>query len=82
MQDALSSGCTCEGAWAGCAQRIFEQNDIPEAAWCQAMTAALQGGRAKGNLVHHFQAQVEILRQRNGGMALGALPAWDCHKLR
>ena len=53
LQDALSSACTCEGAWAGYAQRILQQNDIPVAAWCQAMTAALQGGRAKGNLVRH-----------------------------
>lgn len=53
LEHAHSCACTCGGAWAGYAQTILQQNDIPVATWCQAMTTALQEGRAKGSLVCH-----------------------------
>ena len=53
LEHARTCACTCDGAWAGYAQTILQQNDIPAATWCQAMTTALQEGRAKGSLVCH-----------------------------
>eukprot|EP00438_Fugacium_kawagutii_P001793 Skav235972 [mRNA] locus=scaffold592:191605:193317:+ [translate_table: standard] len=53
LQDALSTPCACAGAWTEHARRILRQNDIPTASWCQAVTMALQEGRAKGSLVCH-----------------------------
>eukprot|EP00435_Cladocopium_sp_Y103_P010551 s1908_g2.t1 len=53
LQDAQHNACTCDGAWAGHAQKILQQNDIQEAQWCQAMATALKDGRAKGALVCH-----------------------------
>ena len=53
LQDAQDNACTCNGAWAGHAQQILQQNGIQEAQWCQAMATALKDGRAKGALVCH-----------------------------
>ena len=68
VQDAQNNACTCDGAWAGHAQQILQQNGIQEAQWCQAMAAALKDGRGlpcwitwQRGKVFPFQAIAESL---------------------